>query len=97
MAGITKGPWKAEHSLTLSGGDFWSVYGADGKAISYMTLDPDGALAANVRAMTAAPEMISILERLEVYAQVQIRKYPYADDAPLWQDLLGVLAKARGE
>lgn len=74
--GHTPGPWRAELSETSDGAEFWSIYAADGSAVGYMTLDCDGALAANARLTAAAPEMLGILR--EILSEAVWASYPDA-------------------
>lgn len=45
----------------------------------------------------AAPELYEALEWLEVYAKVQVERFPMAADSDGWKKVLSALAKARGE
>jgi hypothetical protein len=60
MATHTPGPWGAIGSETSEGAPFWSVYGADEKAIIYATLRAHNELAANARLIAASPELLDL-------------------------------------
>jgi len=62
QAGHTPGPWSASYSETSDGKDFWSIYGANDRAVTYMTLGPSRRLDANARLIAAAPEILDALE-----------------------------------
>jgi len=60
----TPGPWRAIMEPTESGAEFWSIYGANGEAVEYMTLRNGGELEANARLTSAGPELLEALKLL---------------------------------
>lgn len=82
-AAHTLGPWSAEYTPTNEGVPFWGVYGADKRAIVYATLRSADELAANVRIIAAAPELLAMLEQV-------------AEGHALHSDILDLIARATG-
>lgn len=85
----TPGPWRASHSLTSEGADFWSVHGGDEArdAVTYMTLNQHGNLEGNAHLIGAAPDLLEALEAA---------MHDLDPTLSSWQDARVAVAKARG-
>ena len=99
-ARFTKGPWLTRQGLDE---DEIEVYPAAKaphglqKAEIATVKDYHDDYEANAHLIAAAPELYEAVEWLEVYAKVQIERFPMSQDSEGWNKVLSSLAKARGK
>lgn len=104
MSEHTKGPWKWQEDPTSPG--YFLVKGGETNVCIMQQKDSDMGMKsdptrkeaiANACLISASPKLLAVAKRLEFYAEVQVRRHPDAEDAPLWRDLLEAIRDAEGK